>query len=105
MVEKLYDLAVKVGSYTDRDGKEKGRWKNVGSVLQLEDGGKMILLDRSFSPAGVPFREGTDQIVVSMFPPRQEDDRTAPRAQTKTPSRTPQTGTAPRAQDNDDIPF
>ena len=95
MVEKLYELAVKVGSYTDRDGKEKGRWKNVGSVLQLEDGGKMILLDRSFSPAGVPFREGTDQIVVSMFPPRQET----------TPGRTPQTGTAPRAQDNDDIPF
>lgn len=91
---KLYDLAVKTGSYTDRDGKDKGRWKNIGSVLQMEDGGKVILIDRSFNPAGVPFREGSDQIMVSMFDPKQDGAAPAPRAP------------APREPDvDDDIPF
>ncbi len=68
---KLYDLAVKTGTYTDRSGQDKGRWKNIGSVLQMDDGGKVILIDRSFNPAGVPFRDGSDQIMVSMFEPKE----------------------------------
>lgn len=70
--KKLYDLAVKTGSYTDREGKEKGRWQNVGSVLQMDDGGKVILLSRWFNPAGVPFKDGSDQIMVSMFEPKDQ---------------------------------
>ncbi len=95
---KLYDLAVKTGSYTDRNGEEKGRWKNIGSVLQMDDGGKVILIDRSFNPAGVPFREGSDQIMVSMFPPKDQDGQ-AP-AQAPAARRAP----APSGAD-DDIPF
>lgn len=72
---KLYDLALKTGSYTDRNGEEKGRWKNIGSVLQMDDGGKVILIDRSFNPAGVPFRDGSDQIMVSMFPPKDQQQQ------------------------------
>lgn len=75
MAKKIYDLAVKTGSYTDRSGQEKGRWKNIGSVLQMDDGGKMILIDRTFNPAGVPFKDGSDQIAVSMFPPKEQDQQ------------------------------
>lgn len=95
--KKLYDLAVKTGSYTDRNGEEKGRWKNIGSVLQMDDGGKVILIDRSFNPAGVPFREGSDQIMVSMFPPKDKDEQGAAPA-----ARRP--AAAPQGAD-DDIPF
>lgn len=67
--KKLYDLAVKTGTFTDKNGEEKGRWENVGSVLEMEEGAKMILLKRSFNPAGVPFKAGSDQIALSMFSP------------------------------------
>lgn len=68
----VYDLAVAVGSYTDRQGNEKKRWKNIGSVIQTKDGGKVILIDRTFNPAGVPVENGRDQIMVSMFEPKDE---------------------------------
>lgn len=71
--KKVYDLAVSTRCYTDRDGKEKSAYENVGSVLEMDDGGKMILLKRSFNPAGVPHKDGSDQIVISMFVPKDKD--------------------------------
>lgn len=70
---KLYDLAVKTRTYTDRDGNQKGVWKNVGSIVETRDGGKVILMDRTFNPAGVPVEDGRDQIMISMFKPQQRD--------------------------------
>jgi hypothetical protein len=70
---KIYDLAVKVSTYTDRSGNEKGRWQNIGSVLQLENGGKVILLDRTFNPAGVANPDDKDSVMVSMFPPKERE--------------------------------
>jgi hypothetical protein len=52
---------------------EKKRWKNIGSVLETKDGGKVILIDRTFNPAGVPVEGGRDQIMVSMFKPKDDD--------------------------------
>lgn len=71
MATKLYDLAVKVGSYTDRDGKEKNRYQNIGVVLQGKDG-PFLLMNRYFNPAGVPCDPEKDSIIVSMFKPRDE---------------------------------
>lgn len=71
--KKVYDLAVSTRRYTDREGKEKSAYENVGSVLEMDDGGKMILLKRSFNPAGVPFKDGSEQIVISMFVPKDKD--------------------------------
>lgn len=70
-MKKLYDLAVKTGSYT-KDGAEKNRYENIGAMMD-GDNGPFIFLKRSFNPAGVPFRDGSESIVVSMFPPK---DRT-----------------------------
>lgn len=74
MPQKIKDLAVKTGSYTDRNGQTKGRYENVGSILQMDDGSKMLLLKRSFNPAGVPFKEGSDQIIISMFDPKKREE-------------------------------
>jgi single-stranded DNA-binding protein len=101
MTHKVYDLAVKTGTYTTRDGQEKGRWKNIGSVLQMDDGGKVILIDRTFSPAGVPNPENRDTVMVSMFEPKERDTQQQP-AQQQAPA------PAPRAQggfDDSDVPF
>jgi len=70
--KKVYDLAVKTGSYTDKDGKDKGRWQNVGSVMQTDDGGKFIMLSRWFNPAGVPDLNGKggESVLLSMFEPK-----------------------------------
>jgi len=68
MAQKLYDLAVKVGSYT-KDGQEKGRYQNIGVVLKGKDG-PFLLLNRYFNPAGVPCDPEKDSIIVSMFAPR-----------------------------------
>lgn len=76
--KKVYDLAVSTRRYTDSNGKEKSAYENVGSVLEMDDGGKMILLKRSFNPAGVPFKDGSDQIVISMFVPK---DNAAPQSE------------------------
>jgi hypothetical protein len=73
MTHKTHDLAVKTGTYTDRQGNEKGRWKNVGSVLETNDGGRVIILDRTFNPAGVPNPEGRDTVMLSMFEPKERD--------------------------------
>lgn len=71
-MKKLYDLAVKTGSYM-KDGVEKGRYDNVGVIMENDDGGKMIFLKRTFNPAGVPFKEGSDSIILSMFKPKEDD--------------------------------
>lgn len=101
MPQKIKDLAVKTGSYTDRSGQTKGRYENVGSILQMDDGSKMMLLKRSFNPAGVPHKEGSDQIIISMFDPKERDGSGfTPVAPTPTAAAAP-----PAVNFEDDIPF
>jgi hypothetical protein len=106
---KLYDLAVKTGSYTDRQtGAEKGRYQNVGSILQMDDGSKMILLSRTFNPAGVPFKDGSDQIIVSMFKPKEVTGGYAEATSAPAPRQAPRPAPAPANAApafDDDIPF
>lgn len=94
---KLYDLAVVAGTYTDRTGQEKKRWKTIGSVLETRDGGKVILIDRTFNPAGVPVEPGRDQIMVSMFAPKEPTSGAMPHS--------PAAAAAPYTDIESDIPF
>ena len=87
MTHKTHDLAVKVGTYTDRSGNEKGRWKNIGSVLQMDDGGKVLLIDRTFNPAGVPNPDDRDSVMVSMFEPKERDQQQEPVGKGPAPKR------------------
>lgn len=73
MAKKIYDLAISTRRYTNNEGEEKSVYENVGSVLEMDDGGRMILLKRSFNPAGIPFKDGSDQIVISMFVPKERE--------------------------------
>lgn len=75
MAKKLYDLAVKTGEYTNQQGEKKGRYQNVGAVMQTDDGSKFIMLAKWFNPAGVQDLSGRggESVLVSIFPPRAQD--------------------------------
>jgi hypothetical protein len=96
---KKYDLVVKTGEYTDGQGQTKGRFKNVG-VMMDGDKGPYILLDRTFNPAGVGGNEGRESIIVSLYEPKDgggQQQHSAAKAD----------GYQPKARDldGDDVPF
>jgi len=66
---KLYDVAVKTGSYTDNSGATKNRYENIG-VMMEGDNGPYLMLKRTFNPAGVPGNADRDNIICSLFEPR-----------------------------------
>ena len=106
--KKLYDLAVKTGEYQDRaTGQTKGRWQNVGAVMQSDDGSKFIMLAKWFSPAGVPdlSGKGGESILLSMFAPKDQQGQ-APAAAQAPRAAAPAPRPAPAASmSDDDIPF
>lgn len=79
MIKKLYDLAVATGEYTNGAGENKKRYLNVGSVMQNDDGGKFIFLNKTFNPAGVPdlSGRGSESVILSMFVPK-DNNQAAP---------------------------
>ena len=70
MTTKLYDLCVAVRSYKDNTGSDKTVWENVGSVLENNEGKIFMMLKAHFTPAGITRKEGSESILVSMFPPK-----------------------------------
>ena len=98
-----HDLTVRVGAYTDREGNEKSRYENVGTVMKDEEGNVMLLVKRTFNPAGVPNPEHRDSCIVSMF--KKERKENPPEHAVK--PATPHEGRQQDVQDsfNDDIPF
>ena len=67
-MEKVKDLAVKVG--------EKN-WVNIGCIMEKDDGGKFMILSRTFNPAGVPNPDNRDTLIVSMFDVKPKDESAA----------------------------
>jgi hypothetical protein len=95
-VKKIYDLAVKNGSYM-AGGQEKGRYVNVGAIME-NDKGRFAFISAHVNFAAFPRREGSESVIVSLFEPRERDGaapRSAP-AQASAPT--------PEAFDTD-IPF
>jgi len=88
--KKLYDMAVRTGEFTDKEGNTKGKFLNVGAILETEkdDGSKnrYMLLDRTFNPAGVVSPDGRSNVMVSLFKPKGNDDQQSAPAKKKTPA-------------------
>lgn len=110
MTKKLYDLTVKTGEYIDREGNTKANWLTIGALMEGNDGNMFAMIERTFNPAGVPFKEGSRSILVSCFEPREQDGRQGGANGAKGPAR--QAGGAsggkrPSIQDdlNDEIQF
>jgi len=63
---KLFDAVVKTGEYTNGNNEVKGRYENVGSIMQGENG-MFLILKRTFNAAGVPNPDNKDSVIVSFF--------------------------------------
>jgi hypothetical protein len=95
-MSKKYDLAVKVGSYTDNNGATKNRYKNIGALMTGNDGGEYILLEKTFNPAGVA--SDRESIMVSLFKPKDSNQSSHNEAKQDGYAQQPDVGT-------DEIPF
>ena len=63
-------VSVKIGTYTDRSGVEKGKWKNIGELVTKADGGQFLSLDATILNAAcfaLMNRERNDRIICSLF--------------------------------------
>lgn len=80
MAHKLYDLTVKTGSYTDAQGQPKGRYENIGVMMQ-GDNGPYLMLKRTFNPAGVPNEDNRDTVLCSLFEPKEQSQQAPQYAQ------------------------
>jgi hypothetical protein len=69
-MRKLYDICLAKGSY-QKDGKDKKRYQNIGSVMQGNTG-PFILLDPTVNYAAFPRQDGKDMLMVSLFKPKTE---------------------------------
>lgn len=98
--KKIKDLAVKTGSYVNAQGETKGRYKNVGSLMKSDDGSVFILMDTTFNPAGVPNPDNRDNVLISVFDLRDDQQQGGGQQARQRPQQAP----APSATD-DDIPF
>jgi hypothetical protein len=67
---KVMDLAVKTGEYQNAQGETKGRYQNVGALME-GDNGQFIFMEKWFNPAGVA--SNGESIIISLFEPRQKD--------------------------------
>lgn len=72
--KKMYDLVVATRSY-ESQGETKKVWLTIGAMIEGQDGKPFVTLARHVNLAGLPFKEGSDNITVSCFVPRDRDDQ------------------------------
>lgn len=96
---KIKDLAVVQREYTTASGETKKQWLSVGAMLEYDDGGTSLLIERHINFAGLP---GEGAVRVSMFDPRPRDGAPAEAR----PAREPKPERKPGTVDfDDDVPF
>ena len=102
-MSKKYDLVVKTGEYQNNNGETKGRFQNVGAVMQGKDG-PYIIMERTFNPAGLPNPDNRSSVIISLYEPKEQQQG---QQQSQAPQQQQQQqNQAPNNQGFDqDIPF
>lgn len=75
MSKKIADLCIKAGTY-QKDGETKNKYKNVGMILQKDDGGEMIMIDPCFNFAAVK-EQDRDFVILSKFDVKEDKPKAA----------------------------
>lgn len=108
MPNKLYNICASTGKFTDRNGNTKNRYIRVGSVLKGEYA-PYIMLDAHFNPAGIPRKDGSTSIILSLFKPLDNGNDNSPAQDYNNPDVYPQNVPEPKVWNPDeqdsDIPF
>ena len=103
MTTKLYNICASTGKFTDHNGNSKNRYIRVGSVLKGEYGA-YIMLDAHFNPAGIPRKDGSSSIILSLFPPKEKDNDNSPAQDYNNPDFYQQDVPDPKQWNSDDTP-
>lgn len=74
MANKKYDVVCKTGSWTDKEGKTKNKYINVGTVFSNDDGREFMVLNRSFNPAGIINPDNKEAVILSFFEPKKKEE-------------------------------
>lgn len=98
--KRVNKIAVVTGEY-QKDGETKKSRETVGYEMEDEGGRRFIRLKRSFNPAGVPFREGDDTIILGIWPIDDANTTQPPQRGSQTRQEDPPQRTA----GDDQIPF
>jgi len=106
-------LSVKIGEY-QKDGQTKGRYVNIGVIMQSSDGGEYVLLDPTVSMAGVMQQQNTlamqkneqlrDRIMVGVFEEDQQGGQQAPQQNYQQPQQQPQPSYQQQSQQQQQMP-
>ena len=99
-----YELTVKAGEYTAKDGAKKTIWQRVGEVHTSKDGGMYALIDAHINFAAFPRQDGATRVMVSMFEPREKQWSGVSTTATPRPNARQQTQTSFDAG-SDNVPF
>lgn len=94
MTKATKNLCVKLREYTDNNGQPKAQWQKIGTVMQ-GDKGSFLLLDRHINLAGLPFKEGSTSVMVSVFDIEDKNQS----------SNTQAASTQAKFEEDDNIPF
>lgn len=72
-----FNITVKTGSYTDKEGNTKGKYKTVGQVMEKDDNSKFLLIDPHFNFAAVKREEGREMVICSLMEPKKDEAKQA----------------------------
>lgn len=100
MPKKIKDLAVVTGTYSNGYGEEKRRYMNCGAVMQNDDGGMFIMLNRYISYADLPNPKGGENILISAFDLKERNS-----GQSQQSSGGAETSQAAAQDLDDEVPF
>ena len=70
MARKIKTLSVKTRGYKDKDGNPKANYQNVGAIMENDNGGQFMLIDKYINFAGLPDfsgKENNGSILVNIF--------------------------------------
>ena len=100
-----YELTVKAGEYTAKDGSKKTIWQRVGEVHTSKDGGMYALIDAHINFAAFPRQDGATRVMVSMFEPREKSWSGASTTATPRPAHQQTQTSFDAGTDNENVPF
>ena len=103
-------ITIRTGAYKDRDGNEKFRSKEVGTVFAKDDGSRFIMFDATFlSPSlnQIANKEGQDRIPLGVWPIEEREGAVAPKQAEAAHKASTAKAAAPAGHEefSDDIPF
>ena len=75
---KKYDIVATIGTYTDQNGEQKRRYKNVGAEM-IGENGPFLLIDKTFNPAGLVQDPNKDSVLLSLYEPQEREEKPKPK--------------------------